>query len=166
MGPFVLANPFAGWTSKQWPIEYYEPLAQRLRTEGIELVANVSEQHAHELAPFKHVRVHTSSLAGLIDATRRATAILGLDSGPMHLAAALRKPGVALFGLTDPARTGPYGGSLTVLRGENVPTTYKRHDAIHPSMRGITVEEVTSALLQAIATAPVAGHHVETVHRS
>lgn len=29
-GPFVLASPFAGWTSKQWPIEYYEPLAERL----------------------------------------------------------------------------------------------------------------------------------------
>ncbi|MBV9766276.1 MAG: glycosyl transferase, partial [Acidobacteriaceae bacterium] len=81
-------------------------------------------------------------------------------------AAALRKPGVALFGLTDPARTGPYGGSLTVLRSQNVPTTYKRHDAIHPSMTGITVEEVTSALLQAIASARVSGYSVETVHRS
>ena len=41
--------------------------------------------------------------AGLIDATRRAHAVIGVDSGPMHLAAALAKPGVAIFGPTDPA---------------------------------------------------------------
>ncbi len=161
-GPFVLTNPFAGWASKQWPIEYYEPLARKLREEGLELVANVSEHHAAELAEFEHVRVHTSSLAGLIDATRRATAILGLDSGPMHLAAALGKPGVALFGLTDPARTGPYGGSMSVLRGDNVQTTYKRYDVIHSSMRAITVEEVARALLGSIqgARVPAAVHRL------
>jgi len=152
-GPFVLTNPFAGWTGKQWPMEYYEPLAQRLRAEGIELVANVSERHALELREWKHVRVHTSSLSGLIAATRRATAVLGLDSGPLHLAAALRKPGVALFGLTDPARTGPYGGSIAVLRADDIETTYKRHDTIHASMRAITVEQVAEALLGSISSA-------------
>ncbi len=86
----MLANPFAGWASKQWPIEYYEPLAQTLRRQGLELVANVSLQHAPQLSGFKNLRVHTSSLAGLIAATRRASAVIGLDSGPLHLAAALR----------------------------------------------------------------------------
>ncbi|MBV9158081.1 MAG: glycosyltransferase family 9 protein, partial [Acidobacteriaceae bacterium] len=138
MGPFVLANPFAGWASKQWPIEYYEPLAQNLRRQGLELIANVSLQHAAQLSRFKNLRVHTSSLAGLIAATRRASAVVGLDSGPVHLAAALHKPGVALFGPTDPARTGPYGGSMGVLRAPSVETTYKRGPEIHPSMRAIT----------------------------
>ena len=42
--------------------------------------------------------------------------MLGCDSGPTHLAAALGKPGVAVFGPTDPALTGPYGSRHVVLR--------------------------------------------------
>jgi heptosyltransferase I len=152
VGPFVLASPFAGWTSKQWPIENYEPLAERLNREGLELVANIPEHRASELLKVKRVRVHTSSIAGLIAATRRSTAVVGVDSGPLHLAAALHKPGVGLYGPTDPARTGPYGGSMVVLRAENTKTTYTRHHEIHPSMKGIAVEEVAHALMRSIAS--------------
>ena len=60
---------------------------------------------------------HLSGLPGLLHATRRALAVVGIDSGPMHLAAALDKPGVAVFGPTDPGRNGPYGKSFAVLRG-------------------------------------------------
>jgi heptosyltransferase-1 len=155
-GSFVLANPFAGWAGKQWPIEYYEPLAQSLRRQGFELLVNVSRQHAPQLSRFKNLRLHTSSLPGLIAATRRASAVIGLDSGPLHLAAALGKPGVGLFGPTDPARTGPYGGSMTVLRAPGVETTYKRHAEIHPSMRAITPEQVMEALLTSLARHAVA----------
>jgi heptosyltransferase-1 len=156
--PFVLASPFAGWTSKQWPLENYEALAERLNREGLELIANVPEHRAREVSGFRHVRLHTSSIAGLIAATRRSTAVIGLDSGPLHLAAALHKPGVALFGPTDPGRTGPYGGSMTVLRAEETETTYARHHAIHPSMEAIPVEQVVEALMRSIATHRVASH--------
>lgn len=144
--PFVLTSPFAGWKSKEWPVERYESLAQKLAKEGLALVANVPEQRAAEVRKLAHVHVHTSGIAGLIDATRRATAVIGLDSGPLHLAAALRKPGVALFGPTDPACTGPYGGSMTVLRTALVETTYKRGREIHASMTEISVEQVSEAL--------------------
>jgi heptosyltransferase-1 len=157
-GPFVLTSPFAGWTSKQWPLENYEPLAERLNREGLELVANVPEHRACELSAFRHVRIQTSSVAGLIAATRRSTAVIGLDSGPLHLAAALRKPGVALFGPTDPARTGPYGGSMIVLRAEDTKTTYARHHEIHPSMKAIGVEQVADALIRSIASHRVVSH--------
>src|ERR1035438_3697819 len=81
---------------------------------------------------------HYSSLPGLIYATRRAAAIVGVDSGPLHLAAALGKPGVAIFGPTDPARNGPHSDSLRVLRTPAAATTYKRGKAVDPSMRSIT----------------------------
>lgn len=151
-GPFVLTSPFAGWKSKEWPLENYEKLAFRLRRQGIDLVANVPEESAENLSGAKHLLLHTSSLSGLIAATRRATAVLGLDSGPLHLAAALRKPGVALFGPTDPAATGPFGASMSVLRAPGFEATYKRGTAIHESMRVITVEEVADSLLRAIGT--------------
>jgi heptosyltransferase-1 len=82
----------------------------------------------------------------LIYATRRAAAIVGVDSGPLHLAAALGKGGVAIFGPTDPARNGPYSDSLRVLRTPAAATTYKRGTAIDSSMRNISPDEVFEAL--------------------
>ncbi|HTU48223.1 MAG TPA: glycosyltransferase family 9 protein [Bryobacteraceae bacterium] len=154
-GPFVLTSPLAGWTGKQWPLENYDALGQFLASEGFKLVANVPEICAPQFATLKHVHVHTSSIRGLIDATRRAVAVVGVDSGPLHLAAALRKPGVALFGPTDPRLTGPYGGVMTVIRTDDVETTYKRHANVHASMRVITPRQVAEALLHSLANTPV-----------
>ena len=152
--PFVLTNPFAGWMGKQWPLEKYEELGRVFRREGLVLVANVPPHRASELASFEHVRVHVSSLAGLIWASRQASAVVGLDSGPLHLAAALGKPGVALFGPTDPARNGPYGGTMEVLRAPDAATTYKRSEEVHPSMREISVQSVLEALVRSMARQP------------
>ncbi len=142
---FVLACPLAGWGSKQWPIESYGSLAARLRRElGISLVLNgppgCSFPQAESALP------HESGLAGLIHATRQAAAVVGVDSGPLHLAAALGKPGVAIFGPTDPARNGPYGDSLRVLRAASAATTYKRGSAVDRSMQQISADEVFEAL--------------------
>jgi heptosyltransferase-1 len=68
--------------------------------------------------------------------------VLGVDSGPLHLAAALGKPGVAVFGPTDPARNGPYGGTLTVLRATTAATTYRRDADISCAMSSISAEQV------------------------
>jgi heptosyltransferase-1 len=63
----------------------------------------------------------------------------------MHLAAALGKPGVAIFGPTDPARNGPYGRSLRVLRSDSAVTSYKRR-ALDDNMRAVTPAAVIEAL--------------------
>src|ERR1039458_2425249 len=144
-GDFVLASPLAGWASKQWPLDHYRALAARLLTErGIPLVLT-----GPPTAPFRHVEpalLSYSPLAGLISAPRRAAAVVGVDSGPLHLAAALSKPGVAIFGPTDPARNGPYGNSLEVLRSPSAGTTYKRGHSIDSSMRLISPGQVFDAL--------------------
>jgi heptosyltransferase I len=150
---FVLASPFAGWASKQWPLEYYAALAQ---VSDLPLVLNGPPSAKAALDSIPNVTVHISTLAGLIDATRRATAVVGVDSGPMHLAAALGKPGIAIFGPTDDARNGPYGGSLKVLRdpgsipqyqpGPKQSGAYVRGDQIDPAMRAVTPEHVVAAL--------------------
>jgi len=137
-GPFVLASPLAGWAGKQWPIEHYEVLAARLRQEfGMPLVLN---------GPPGSGLQHISGLAGLIHATRRAAAVVGVDSGPMHIAAALGRPGVAIFGPTDPARNGPYGDSIRVLRSPFAATTYKRAAMADDSMVSISPADVLEAL--------------------
>lgn len=137
LGEFVLASPLAGWRSKQWPMEYYEALGARLRKVGIPLVLN---------GPPGSSFPHQSGLTGLIYATRRAAAVVGVDSGPLHLAAALGKPGVAIFGPTDPDRNGPYGSSIEVLRADRALTTYKRGGEIDESMRQVSPDAVFEAL--------------------
>ncbi len=145
-GKFVLASPLAGWGSKQWPLEMFEKVARLLQeTLEMPLVVNGAPEAAETLNKIAGAQVHLSGLAGLIDATRRAHAVIGVDSGPMHLAAALAKPGVAIFGPTDPARNGPYGGSLRVLRSAAAVTTYKRR-ADDSWMREITPAAVVEAL--------------------
>jgi heptosyltransferase-1 len=141
-GRFVLASPLAGWRSKQWPLEGYTQLARQL---DMPLVVNGPPEARETLARIRGAQVHVSGLPGLIDATRRAHAVIGVDSGPMHLAAALGKPGIAIFGPTDPARNGPYGGTLRVLRSADAHTTYKRHDD-DEAMRSVKPASVALAL--------------------
>jgi len=148
-GDFVLASPLAGWGAKQWPLDYYTQLAAKLRRDcGLPLVLNAPHPIHVEGA-----ETHVSGIRGLIDATRRATAIIGVDSGPLHLAAALAKPGVAIFGPTDPARNGPYGGTITVLRSATASTTYKRTEQPDQSMREITPDQVVGALEAVLSAA-------------
>jgi heptosyltransferase-1 len=149
-GRFVLASPLAGWSAKQWPLERFEQLARLL---DLPLVVNGAPESAEMLRRIRGAHVHVSGIAGLIDATRRAHAVVGVDSGPMHLAAALGKPGIAIFGATDPARNGPYGGSLRVLRSPAAVTTYKRNTS-DSDMRAISVDAVAEALAAALESKP------------
>jgi len=146
---FVLASPLAGWGAKQWPMENYTKLAASLQREcGLKLVLNAAEPISLE-----GTESHVSGISGLIHATRRAVAVIGVDSGPMHLAAALGKPGVAIYGPTDPARHGPYGGTFTVLRSPLAVTTYRRSSEPDRSMRAITPEQVFASLEPILAAA-------------
>lgn len=149
--PFVLASPLSGWPAKQWPLEYYARLASRLEQAGVSLVLNGPPSARETLAAVPDTMLHLSSIEGLIDATRRASAVVGVDSGPLHVAAALGRPGVAIFGPTDPAQTGPYGGSIVVLRSPNAITSYKRHTEIDVSMRAVTPDAVFDALQPQLA---------------
>jgi heptosyltransferase I len=147
--PFVLAAPYAGWKSKQWPIERYVEIGRRLWQERqTRLVLNVIPGAA--LPESEFLLRHESSLDGLIDATRRATAVLGLDSGPLHLGALLNKPGVALFGPTDPARNGPHGGTIRTLRAAGYETTYKRGNEIADSMLALDTDRVWQSLSEVL----------------
>jgi heptosyltransferase-1 len=143
---FVLASPLAGWRYKQWPLMFYSRLAARLERElELPLILNgpPGDDHFESVAA---ALPHQSTIDGLIHATRRATAVVGVDSGPLHLAAALGKPGVAIFGPTDPARNGPYGGTICVLRSPRAVTTYKRLSTINPAMRDIDPDRVFETL--------------------
>ncbi|HEU5400634.1 MAG TPA: glycosyltransferase family 9 protein, partial [Terriglobales bacterium] len=89
----------------------------------------------------------------LVALTRRASLFIGGDTGPLHLAAALKIPVVALFGPTDPARNGPYGARASVLRREQSATSYSHVAAPDPGLQSITVDEVLAAAAQLLGVA-------------
>jgi heptosyltransferase I len=147
---FVLLNPGAGWGGKQWPPERYGRFAQRLAEMGLTPVVNVGpgeEQLARAVveAAGGLAQSLAGSLSELIALTRRARLFVGGDTGPMHLAAALGIPVVAIFGPTSPARNGPYMTASIVLRSPSSETSYARHRMSDPGLLEIGVDEVLAA---------------------
>lgn len=149
-GPFVLACPLAGWTSKQWPIEHWATLAALLQKAGLPLVVNGAPSSKAQLEAIAGAHLNCSGIPGLIWASRQAAAVVGVDSGPLHVAAALGKKGVALFGPTDPARNGPYGGTIQVVRDPAAVTSYKRSATVDRSMVAIRPQTVFDVLRQVL----------------
>jgi len=117
----VLITPGAGWGAKRWPVERYAALAQSLVARGCRVLVNIGpgEEPLAEVI----VRVTESaatplacSLPQLITLTRRIALAIAGDTGPLHLACALGRPVVGIYGPTDPSRNGPFGTRFTVLR--------------------------------------------------
>ena len=164
-GDFILTSPLAGWAAKQWPAGHYAHLAQRLyESLGWPLVINCAPGEEGKVSPILDqartaCRLNISSITGLIGATSRARAVLGLDSGPLHLADAMGKPGVALYGPTDPARNGPYGPTVVALRAPGARTTHERIKAVAPSMQALDPERVFEALKTQIARYSILESH-------
>ena len=93
------------------------------------------------------------SLAQLIALTRRASLFIGGDTGPLHLASALIVPVVAIFGPTDPARNGPYGGRSVVLRHPESKRDHSRRSEPEQGLLSIGVEEVCEAAFNLLGVA-------------
>src|SRR5664279_6528735 len=97
------------------------------------------------------------SVGELIALTRRAHLFIGGDTGPMHLAAALKIPVVAIFGPTNPARNGPFGTRSVVLRSASSMTDHTRRREPEQGLLEITVGDVVDAtrkLLQSPGAEP------------
>lgn len=117
----VLLNLGASKPANRWAPERFGALAQELARElPVCLVGAPADRVrvAAGLATSAGVRdlVGATSLPQLIALTRRARLFIGCDTGPMHIAAALDTPVLALFGPADPEVTGPYGAGHRVLR--------------------------------------------------
>jgi heptosyltransferase-1 len=148
--PFALINPGAGWGAKQWPAERYGGVARALAGDGLIPFINFGpgeEKLANqvETASGGKARPVTCSVGELIALTRRARLFIGGDTGPLHLAAALQVPVVAIFGPTDPARNGPYGTRSIVLRNSESRTSLSHTSAPDPGLLQITSEEAIAA---------------------
>lgn len=147
---FAILNPGAGWGAKRWPAERYGEVAQALDKMHICPLVNYGpgEEQLFRavLAASRGIaRPTKSSLTELIALTRRARLFIGGDTGPLHLAAAMRVPVVAIYGPTDPARNGPYGTHSIVLRSSQSLTTYTRRTEPDEGMFAIGSDTVVAA---------------------
>ena len=150
---FALLNPGAGWGAKQWPAERYGDVARQLGAEGVKSLINVGPNEEDVAARVKaasgdRAETFIGSLSQLIALTRRARLFIGGDTGPMHLAAALKIPVVGIFGPTNPARNGPFGTRNIVLRSPSSSTSYKHVAPPDSGLLEISSEQVVAAARQ------------------
>jgi len=154
----VVLVPRTRWETKCWAADRFGQLAAELfRTRGIRsvLVGGESDVPAGRQAVAGSAgaaanlcgRTSLRQLAALIES---AALVITADSTPMHLAAAFDRPLIALFGPTNPRRTGPYARLADVLRLDLPcsPCYYRHlhqcpHD--HACMRDLTVAQVLAA---------------------
>jgi heptosyltransferase-1 len=146
----VIINPGAGWGSKQWPAARYGEVARALSLSGLFPLINFGpneHQLAYEVqtASGGSAQPISCSISELVALTRRARLFIGGDTGPLHLAAALKVPVVAIFGPTDPARNGPYGTKSIILRNSASKTSLSHTRGPDPGLLAISAAEVVSA---------------------
>jgi heptosyltransferase I len=146
----ILVNPGAGWGAKQWPAERYGQVARELAHDGYTILVNFGPgeemlARAVESSSDGAAQAVQCSLGELIALTRRACLFLGGDTGPLHLASALKVPVVAIFGPTNPARNGPFGTRSIVMRSPESITSHTRRSQTEPGLLQITVEETLTA---------------------
>jgi heptosyltransferase-1 len=156
---FYVLNPGGGWRSKCWPPERYGELHHRLAVlhgwraiisfgPGEESLAQELVSAAGTPAPVA-VALGLGTLMALL---RRAKFVVSADTGPLHLASALGAPIVGLYGPTDPARNGPYGGQNIVVRNPaKIETTYRRGASYSSPMLSITVDQVADAVARLVS---------------
>ncbi len=156
-GPFALINPGAAWPNKRWPPSRFGELAAFLReVRGLpsmvlwgpgeqalaQSVVDASNGAARSAPP--------TEVPDLVALSRQAALIVSGDTGPLHIAAAVGTPAVALFGPTNARRNGPWApDDVTVSRYESCRCHYERR--CHESawcLESIGVAEVTAAIQQ------------------
>jgi 3-deoxy-D-manno-octulosonic-acid transferase/heptosyltransferase-1 len=147
----VAINPFAKWTTKLWESERFAALAERLQKElACNIIFTGSGQDRTSIDKITETMqdkplnlAGQTSLKELAYLYSKCLLLVTTDTGPMHIAAAMGCPVVALFGPTAPWRTGPYGKGHTVIRDEIEcsPCFNKKCDHVN-CMRNITVDKV------------------------
>jgi lipopolysaccharide heptosyltransferase II len=123
----ILLQPGARWDNKRWPVKNFAEvihlLAEKFSEARFAVLGSSEDKPLGEIiscaAPERCVNLcGQTSLPEMIEWIRLCDLMVTNDTGPMHAAAALGKPLVALFGPTEPRRTGPYGQLENVLRIE------------------------------------------------
>ena len=158
-GPIVCINPVAKWETKLWTAQGFAAVADRLVAEvGAAVVFTGAKEDRNAIDAIRS-RMSRNSLdvSGKTDLMTLAAiyeiadGVISTDTGPMHLAAAVETPVVALFGPTAPWRTGPYGNRHRVIRlGTPCSPCFRRSCEKPVCMQDIDAESVFQAVLDTL----------------
>jgi heptosyltransferase-1 len=153
--PWVAFHATARQAPKRWPAERFSALAERLIRERRAAVLFVGsrgeraeiEETVRRIAEPVYNLAGETGLLQLAALLGRVRLLVCNDSGPMHLAAALGTPVVALFGPTDPRKVGPYGKGHTVFKIGHDCSPCSRSRCVQGGacLKAIPVEEVAEA---------------------
>jgi heptosyltransferase-1 len=151
--PVVLIHPGAGWGAKRWPAERYGAITEEFANRGALVLINAGpgeESLAASVVAAANGRgtVVVSTIDQLIALTRRVTLVIGGDTGPVHLACALGRPVVGVYGPTDPSRNGPYGTRVRVLRNPDSRRDHTRREVTEAGLLTIAPEQVVAAAIE------------------
>lgn len=158
--PFVYVNPTARWQSKFWFSLRWSELSDQLLEAGIGVVfggSGADRVYIKEITGRMHrqgaVAAGQLSLTESVALMKRASVYVGLDTGPMHMAAMTGIPVVALFGPTHPERVGPYRVRQRIVRAQDLDCLCCRKRVCdHPRcMEGITVAAVFDQVMALLA---------------
>ena len=158
--PVVGINPMAKWRSKLWYPERFISIADRLISEfNCDVIFTGEEEDRSYIDGIVNGMVHQAaniagrtSLRELAFLYTKINFLITTDTGPMHIAAAMKCPVIALFGPTAPWRTGPYGEGHISLRSEiSCSPCYKRTCNKMLCMNDITTEKVIGAVISKLS---------------
>jgi len=151
---YIAFNPFGGWSSKRWGLERYARLGDLLHKEGYKVVllggpkdtedARIVASYMEKEPIVTSGKTDLKELAALL---RYVDLLVTNDTGPMHIAVAVGTPVIAIFGPTDPKRTGPYGeGHKVMTAGVGCSPCFKRECREMTCMDSIRVDDVMKAV--------------------
>ena len=152
----ALINPGAGWGAKRWPVERYAAVAKGLAEREMHVLVNAGPgeeamARAMEDATKGSARPVSAALDQLIALTRRISLCVAGDTGPLHLACALGRPVVGIYGPTDPSRNGPFGTRFAVLRSPISKRDHSRRAEPEAGLLTIAPEQVLRAADELLA---------------
>jgi lipopolysaccharide heptosyltransferase I len=157
VGEFIIVNPGGGWKSKCWSPEDYAAVIRQLAGEfpGHFLLTGSPDEEGlcisiAEKSGTARAAFFPSTIPQFIALARRAKLLVGGDTGPLQLAAAVRTPIVAIFGPTDPARNGPFAPADITLWNRG-PIDYTRRSKNAGWISGISAETVVTAIRTRLA---------------
>jgi len=154
--PAVLISPGAGWGAKRWPAERYAEVAKGLADRGLRVLVNAGPGEESLAGAIVQDAGGAAtplicSLVQLIALTRRIALCIAGDTGPLHLACALARPVVGIYGPTDPSRNGPFGTRFTVLRSPDSRRDHARRATSEAGLLTIQPEDVLRAADESLA---------------
>lgn len=160
---YIVISPGGRWKSKRWPTSFFSKISDGLyekdNTIKFVIIGSSDEREIADklLSECKNNNiisaVDRTNMIELVEILRNAKAVVTNDSGPMHIASAMRTPVFALFGPTDPVKTGPYWSNSKVYQNRSGCIKCLKRECFQKEQycqQGIKAETIVDDLLKTI----------------